>query len=142
MKRRRLSRQDRARLNRDDGSLAEELVVEEYQAFTSDFTDADTHDLVTDSDGWVEVKSTFVELSNGAAGRFRLWKEQHEGLVRKDQDGTAWYVFVLYDPADGEARMTRRKPAAIGRSIGARGGWNRSGHPSGKQYKLPWEAVF
>lgn len=144
MKRYTLSRGDRRRLQDDDGSLAEEIVAGEYDGFSRDFQDADWYDLVTDGGGYVEVKSTATRLSGGQKGRFRLWETQHERLVEHDRDGSAWYVFCLFDVGGREvtARMARRAPAEIGRSIGARGGFNRSGHQMGPQYKLPYAAVF
>jgi hypothetical protein len=138
-----LSRGDMRRLQNDDGSLAEETAAAAYSAFERDFKDADTHDLVTSGDGWVEVKSAFRELENGNRGRFRLWESQHSALVRKDRRGTAWYVFVLWDVDNGTGYLTRQKPADIGRTLRGRGGWNRSGHASmGKQHKLPWALLF
>jgi len=38
--------------------------------------------------------------------------------------------------------MKEQIPANIGNRIGARGGWNESGHDMGKQHKLPYEAIF
>lgn len=143
MKRIDLSRGDLRRLSNDDGSLAEEFAASAYSGFERDFKDADTHDLVTGSDGWVEVKSTFRELENGAAGRFRLWENQHSKLTAKDRRGTAWYVFVLWDPDAGRGHLVRKNPADVGAILRGRGGWNRSGHASmGKQHKLPWSSLF
>jgi len=138
-----LSRGDMRRLQNDDGSLAEETAATAYSSFERDFQDADTHDLVTAGDGWVEVKSTFRRLESGAKGRFRLFENQHEPLVAKDRRDTAYYVFVLYDTDNGRAMLSRQKPADIGRTIRGRGGWNRSGHNSmGLQHKLPYETIF
>jgi hypothetical protein len=146
MKRYRLSRGEARRLQNDDGSLAEELAADEYAGFQRDFQDADWYDLTTTGGGYVECKSTFTRLESGAKGRFRLWKTQHEQLVEHDRDdgASAWYCFVLWnvDGRDIVARFVRKKPAEIGRSIGARGGWNESGHTMGPQYKLPYAAVF
>jgi hypothetical protein len=143
MKRLSLSRGDLRRLSDDDGSLAEESAAAAYSSFNRDFRDADSHDLVTDGDGWVEVKSTFRRLESGAKGRFRLWESQHSDLVEKDNNGTAWYVFVLWNPDEQRGRMVREKPAEVGTKVRGRGGWNQSGHESmGKQHKLPWEVIF
>jgi hypothetical protein len=143
MKRVTLSRTERRTLQEDSGKLAERLVEGEY-ANLSRFG-VENFDLSGDDGPLVEVKSTQTTLANGNAGRFRLWEDQHDKLVRADRDGSAFYVFVLYDVDDGrdvEARMVRKDPATIGRSIGARGGWNESGHNQGRQYKLPVDAVF
>lgn len=143
MKRLRLSEGDLDRLQDDDGSLAEESAAHGYSDFERDFTDADSHDLVTAGGGWVEVKSTFARLENGNKGRFRLWESQHSGLVEKDRDSTAWYVFVLWEPGKEKGRMERHRPAEVGEWVRDRGGWNESGHESmGKQHKLPWEVVY
>lgn len=144
MKRVRLNRNDRRRLQGDDtGQLAQTLAAEEYASF-SEFRDSQQFDLATDSGTVVEVKSTLSVLANGNAGRFRLFKKQHEPLVRKDRSANAWYVFVLFDIDGPEpvAKMIRKAPADVGRVVGARGGWNRSGHNQGMQHKLPIDAVF
>jgi hypothetical protein len=64
--------------------------------------------------------------------------------VRQDREGSAFYVFVLFDVSSRPltARMKRMNPADIGYTIGARGGWYNAGHVAGKEYKLPIEAVF
>ncbi|RNJ25466.1 hypothetical protein Nmn1133_01340 [Halosegnis longus] len=147
MKRIYLSKGERRRLQRGEGGeVAEELVAHEYTDLSRDFRDHPTWDLNGASDDTVgQVKSTFEKIGESypAPGRFRVWKQQHESLLRKDRDDTAWYVFVLFAP-DGRdvlARMVRLKPATVGRRIGARGGWNDSGHEMGPQYKLPQEVV-
>jgi hypothetical protein len=93
----------------------------------------------------LEVKSALSTLSTGADGRFRLWRKQHEQLLKHDRDGSARYAFVLFD-VDGRepvAKVKQKVPADVGRMIGARGGWGPSGHASqGEQYKLPTEAIF
>jgi len=148
MKRRYLSDGEKRRLQRGDGGdVAEELVAAEYDAFSRDFQDHPVYDLTGEGDDTVaQVKSTFEEIGDAypAPGRFRVWKNQHEELLERDRDGTAWYVFVLYAPDGGRdvlARMVRLAPATVGRRIGARGGWNESGHEMGPQYKLPQEVV-
>lgn len=145
MKRRTLSKRERRQLQRDDGALAERLVASEYQSLRDDGDNDADHDL-EGSNTRAEVKSTFTEIGNSfpASGRFRLWQQQHEPLVEFDRDHVAWYVFVLYTfrGDDVIALMKRRKPAKVGRQVGARGGWNRSGHPKGRQHKLPHSAVF
>jgi len=145
MKRYTLTRGDTANLQDDPGQLAERIVEGEY-ANLSRFG-VENFDLIDDDTGQLaEVKSTATEIGkkSRAPGRFRLWKKQHERLTRVDRDGSAWYLFLLYDVSERPvtARMVRKKPAAIGRQIGARGGWNNSGHNSGPQHKLPIGAVF
>jgi len=143
MKRYELTRSDKKRLQTDPGDLAETLVSQNYNGFSRfgvenfDVSESETGKLG-------EVKSTSTTLQSDAKGRFRLWQAQHEKLLRADRNGTARYVFVLFDVSsrDVTARMKQQIPAYIGRSIGSRGGWNDSGHDMGKQYKLPIEAVF
>jgi len=122
--------------------LAERIAAEQYDGYRQ--AGADPHDLVKDSGAVAEVKSTATTLANGNAGRFRLWEEQHEELLRADREGSARYVFVLFDVSSRpvSARLKTRVPASVGRQIGARGGWNRSGHSAGPQHKLPIDAVF
>jgi hypothetical protein len=143
MKRVRLSRSERRRLQGDTGALAESLAAGKYEAY-SEFVDSGEFDLATDSGSIAEVKSALSELANGNPGRFRLFKEQHDSLVREDRDGSAFYIFVLFslEGREPEALMKRKNPADVGYQIGARGGWNRSGHQSGLQHKLPIDAVF
>jgi len=144
MKRYELTRKEAGRdLSEDSGELAERIAADEYAGMSQfgvenfDISDSDTGQLG-------EVKSTATELQSGAKGRFRLWKDQHEKLLRADREGSARYVFVLFDVSGRPvvARLKQKKPADIGRKIGARGGWNQSGHPSGEQYKLPIDVVF
>lgn len=144
MKRYELTRKEAGReLSGDSGQLAERIAAEQYSGMSQfgvenfDISDSDTGQLG-------EVKSTATELSSGAKGRFRLWKQQHEKLLRADREGSARYVFVLFDVSSRPvvAQLKQKVPSDIGRKIGARGGWNQSGHPSGPQYKLPIEAVF
>lgn len=141
MKRHTLSRSEMRNYQEDPGQVAERIVEGAY-ANLSRFG-VENFDLSSDEQ-LAEVKSTQTQLSNGNAGRWRLWKEQHEKLLRADREGTARYVFVLVDVADRplRARMVQKVPADVGNQIGARGGWNASGHPSGRQHKLPIEAVF
>lgn len=144
MKRHRLSRTERRRLQGDTGALAETIATDVYAGYNR-FVDAPWYDGRRDSGAVLEVKSALSTLGSGADGRFRLWREQHEKLVEHDRDGSARYAFVLFDVSDREptALLKQREPAAVGRQIGARGGWGPSGHDSrGEQYKLPIEAVF
>lgn len=144
MKRHRLSRTERRRLQGDTGALAEVIATDEYAGFNR-FVDASWYDGRRDSGAVLEVKSALSSLASGADGRFRLWKEQHDRLVEHDRDGTARYAFVLFDVSGREptALLTQREPATVGRQIGARGGWYPSGHDSrDEQYKLPIEAIF
>ena len=143
MKTYRLSSKERNNNLRDDpGALAERIAAEQYAGYSQ--LRASDFDLAKESGAVGEVKSTATRLENGNKGRFRLWKDQHEQLLQADRDGSARYVFVLFDVSsrDVTARLKTREPARIGRQIGARGGWNQSGHPSGKQNKLPISAVF
>jgi len=143
MKQYELSRGDMEQLQKDPGDLAETLVSQNYNGYSRfgvenfDVSDNDTGKLG-------EVKSTATELESGNKGRFRLWKEQHDKLLRFDRKTTARYVFVLFDVSSRPvtAKMKQQIPAHVGNKIGARGGWNDSGHNMGKQYKLPIEAVF
>ena len=130
------------RSNRAASSFIESEVVAAYSGFKNSFTDTNKYDIAGSGDTIGEVKHCFRRLSNGSKGRFRLFKPQHDYLVRYDRDATAYYVFVLIEPDRGRLRMIRQKPAAVGRIVGARGGWHRSGHSAGKQHKLPWGIYF
>jgi len=142
MKQHTLSRSERRDLQTDTGEVAESIAADayDYNAFlTADYYDAKRKD----SESVIEVKSCLSELSSGAAGRFRLFKGQHDKLVRYDREESARYAFVLFTPDDRQAEMILKKPANVGRLIGSRGGWNQSGHESqGKQIKLPWGEFF
>jgi len=145
MKRTQLTRKENTKLQKDPGELAETLVAHNYKGYSQfGVENFDVNDLDTGKVG--EVKSTPTEIGQQyeEAGRFRLWKEQHEKLLRFDRKTTARYVFVLFDVSERTptAYMKQQIPAHIGRSIGARGGWYDSGHNMGKQYKLPIDAVF
>lgn len=142
MKTVRLDRSDTRLYQRDPGKLGERLVSENYSSYSPAL--AENFDLASKSGTVVEVKSTQTRLSNGNKGRFRLFKNQHEKLVRAARGGGGYYVFVLVDVSGRplRARMLRKDPATIGRVVGARGGWDRSGHPSGLQKKLPYSAIF
>jgi hypothetical protein len=144
MKRHRLGRSERRRLQGDTGELAETIATDVYSGYNP-FVDADWYDAARDSGAVLEVKSALSRLDSGAAGRFRLWREQHERLVEHDRDGSARYAFVLFELSGREpvAMLKQKQPATVGRMIGARGGWGPSGHDSrGEQYKLPIEAVY
>jgi hypothetical protein len=142
MKRVRLDRSESRRYQEDPGATAELLAEQNYQGYTRSL--AENFDLANQNGSVLECKSAQSELANGEDGRFRLFQSQHERLVRQDRDGSAFYVFVLFDVSsrDIEARMKRMNPADIGRSIAARGGFYSAGHVAGKEYKLPIEAVF
>jgi hypothetical protein len=142
MKRYRLSRNERRRLQEDTGALAETVATDIYSGY-SRFVDAPWYDGRRESGAVLEVKSALSTLGSGADGRFRLWREQHEKLVEHDRDGSARYAFVLFDVSGREptALLKQREPATVGRQIGARGGWGPSGHDSqGEQYQLPISA--
>jgi len=137
------SRADQRRLRSDPGELAERLATSAYGY--SRFVDASWYDGRRESGAVVEVKSCLSELQSGAAGRWRLWREQHDRLLEHDRDASAFYVFVLFDVGARPpvARMVRQAPATVGRQVGARGGWGPSGHDSrGEQHKLPIEAIM
>lgn len=142
MKRVTLGRTDSRRYQEDPGRTGEELAESEYQGYLRSL--AENFDLASRTGSVVEVKSAQSELANGEAGRFRLFKSQHDRLVRQDRDGSAFYVFVVFDVLERPltARMKRMNPADVGRSVGSRGGWYNAGHVAGKEYKLPIEAVF
>ena len=142
MKRYTLTRGDMETLQTDPGAFAETLVSEQYANYSR--FGVENFDVNSDSGKLGEAKSTATRLTSGAKGRFRLWKQQHDKLLRADRDGTARYVFVLFDTSERpvRARMKEQIPADVGRQIGARGGWNESGHSMGKQHKLPYEAIF
>jgi hypothetical protein len=133
------------RLSRDPGELAETIAREQY-----DLTglDADFADLSAKTTSTVyEVKSTATTIGEQyrEAGRFRLWKKQHEKLTRRDRTDTAFYIFVLFDVSSRPpvAKLVRKDPSAIGRIVAGRGGFYDSGHASkGHQHKLPIDAVF
>jgi len=144
MKRHRLGRTERRRLQEDTGELAEVIATDIYSGYNR-FVDAPWYDGRRESGAVLEVKSALSSLANGADGRFRLWKEQHDRLVKHDRDGSARYAFVLFDVSSREpvAKLKQKQPADVGRIIGARGGWGPSGHDSqGEQHKLPIEAIF
>jgi hypothetical protein len=144
MKRHYLGRSERRRLQGDTGALAETIATDVYSGYNR-FVDAPWYDGKRESGAVLEVKSALSTLDNGAAGRFRIWKNQHDRLVEHDRDGSARYGFVLFDLSDREptALLKQREPATVGRQIGARGGWGPSGHDSqGKQHKLPIDAIF
>lgn len=144
MKRHRLSRTERRRLQEDTGEVAEIIATDVYSGYNR-FVDAPWYDGRRESGAVLEVKSALSSLANGADGRFRLWREQHEQLLEYDRDGSARYGFVLFD-VDGRkpvAKLKQQVPADVGRMIGARGGWGPSGHDSqGEQHKLPIDAIF
>lgn len=142
MKRYTLTRREASRLQRDPGDLAETIAADEYRGFS--VFGVENFDISTTEGALGEVKSTATRLESGARGRFRLWKKQHERLLRADREGSAWYVFVLWDVSENPpvARLVRKKPADVGRQIGARGGWNESAHTMGPQKKVPTSAIF
>jgi len=142
MKRKRLSRGERRRLQGDTGAVAENIAAGEYERLSA-FQDAGPFDLASEAGSIAEVKSALSQLSSVNAGRFRLFKNQHDRLVQYDRSESAAYAFVLMEPEKSRARLVKKNPADVGRMVGARGGWGPSGHASqGKQRKLPIEALF
>jgi len=138
-----LSRGEMTRLSKDPGELAEDIAADVYQGYSA-FTNAEWYDLQKESGAIGEVKSTATRLESGSKGRFRLWKDQHTRLSRADRNGSARYVFVLFDVSSRPvtASLVQRRPAKIGRVIGGRGGFSPTVHPSGPEHKLPYAAVF
>lgn len=143
---RNLSRAQRRKLqnSKSFGSLAEELVAEEYDL--SEFNDAgwyDCHD--EDTGAKYEVKSTSSEIGDKypSTGRFRLWQDNHRSLAASNAQGTAWYAFVYLHERDGLIKIRRREPQTVTRIVHKRGGWDESGHERGeRQKKLPPSAVL
>ena len=119
-------------MGRSHGEKAERFAQREYGFEPSD---ADTHDGV-DGSTWYEVKSCQRRDSDGAKGRFRLWRQQHEALLEKDRSETAWYVFVLYTSSGSYVSHKRVHASTVSVSS-----WNK-GHPDGEQFKLPYQDVF
>lgn len=133
---------DNRRYQQDPGGYAETLAEAEYAGFSTAL--ASDFDMANQSGSVIEVKSTQSVYPNNEKGRFRLFKSQHDRLVRADREGTAYYVFVVFDVStrDVSAKMKRAKPARIGNVIAGRGGWYNAGHVAGKEYKMPIEAIF
>ncbi len=77
-------------------------------------------------------------LASGAAGRFRLWGDQHRSLTAAEgaEGQTAWYAFVLFDESDD---VVRRKSSTVTEIVS--GEWNDAGR-NGRQHKVPWDQVF
>jgi hypothetical protein len=131
----------------DDGKFAELLVAEVFQVRHDNSTA--WYDARHPSSGTkYEVKSTHVDVDDGATGRFRLWESQHRRIAGAEgADGqTAYYGFVLFD-GDQPVALRRMHPSTVTRVLRERGGedsaWNRSGHQEqGRQHKLPWTEVL
>ena len=134
---------DNSRYQSDPGKYAENLVEFEYEGYLRSL--ADNFDLANRNGSVLEVKSAQSVVGNsGEKGRFRLFESQHDRLVRRDRNGSAFYVFVVFDTSSRSisAKMKRANPADVGNTIGARGGWYNAGHKSGKEYKMPIKAIF
>jgi len=71
-----------------------------------------------------------------------VWEDQTRSLIASDSQATAWYAFVLFDEDRGVFLIQRRRPSTVLEIVNERGGWNRSGHDMGPQYKIPYEEVF
>lgn len=125
--------------NQRQGDDATNIVVNEWNL---DEEHTSWYDAINPRTGAkFECKSTHTEYSNGAKGRFRLWRSQHQSLTSAEASGTAWYVFVLFE-SDGKLRDIRRmKPSTVTQEIDH---WNLAGHNEkiGRQYKLPWDRIF
>jgi len=143
---RNLTRNQRERLQRSKSfeDVAEEIVAEEYGleglALDPDWWDLRHPDRPTKHQ--VKSTSTTVGEKYPGDGRFRLWESQTESLARSDGQAVAWYTFVLLDESAGLLRLRRAKPSTVAGWVESRGGWNQSGHPMGRQHKLPWSVVF
>ena len=145
-----ISRGDLDRLqrpNRAVSSFVESRVVSAYDGFTSAFTDSGDYDIQGKGNTIGEVKHALRRHMKegggvGGKGRFRIFKSQHDALVRYDRRENAYYVFVLIEPDDMVLRMVRQKPATVGNIIGSRGGFYAASHNAGPDHKLPWEVFF
>lgn len=143
MKRVDLPRSQRRQLSEDTGELAERIATAEYGY--NRFESESWYDGRRDTGAVCEVKSALSRLSNGNAGRFRLWQTQHNRLLRHDREDSARYIFVLFD-IDGNkptAYLKAKEPAWVGHQVGGRGGWGPSGHAERTlQHKLAISSVF
>ncbi|WP_121822828.1 hypothetical protein [Halostella salina] len=133
------------RANEAQGEFATEAVADRYGLVVENGL-VDWYDAVNDGTGTkYEVKSTSKRIGDDypAAGRFRLWRDQHRSLQASDASGVAWYAFVLLDDDGNVVEIQRRKPATVGAIVRERGGWNLAGHTErdGPQHKLPWTEV-
>ncbi|WP_436929114.1 hypothetical protein [Halosimplex halobium] len=90
------------------------------------------------------MKSTHETLASGAAGRFRLWEDQHRSLATAEgaEGQTVWDAFLLFDENGDVVDVVRRKPSTVTEIVG--GEWNDAGHASrdGRQRKIPWDKVI
>lgn len=136
-----LTNTEMRRLQTNQETLAEELAADAYNYKTAL---ASNFDAARKTGAVMESKSTVSQYETGASGRFRLRKPQHEDLTLTDREGSARYVFVLFDVSSRPviAHMVEKRPATIGRLIGARGGWNQAGKGAPKRHKLPWSELF
>ena len=146
-------RLQRNRITTDENDITTQekaAVLEEVAARVYGYNStrsASWYDARRESGAVIEVKSAQEKEGSKypAAGRFRLWREQHSKLVSYDRESSAFYVFVVLDESENPpiAELVRKNPADVGRLIAARGGFGPSGHASrGEQYKLPISAVF
>ena len=136
-----LSRTQQEKLQSGEtGTLAEELVAEEY-GLKHRPDETDWYDCVHPNSGAkTEVKSTATQIGQQyeAPGRFRLRRDQTRSLLSSDARGVAWYAFVLYDFEKGEIRLRRAKPSTVSGWVSEAGGWNEAGHEEfEEQKKLP-----
>lgn len=129
--------------NERQGAFAERYVAESY-GLAHVPNEADWYDCVHPRGTKYEVKSTHETLASGAAGRFRLWEDQHRSLTAAEgaEGQTAWYAFVLFDEHDDVVDVVRRKPSSVTKIVG--GEWNDAGHAgrNGRQHKTPWEDIY
>lgn len=144
-----LTRSQREKLGRADADVvAEELAAEEFslvhrpnEKFWYDVRAPSRASRPTKG----EVKSAHRRVGEDypAAGRFRVRRDQHRSLTASDAQGTAWYIFVLFDEEAGEVVVQRRRPSTVRKIVEERGGWNDAGHEEfAYQHKLPIEEVL
>lgn len=129
--------------NERQGEWAEEQVAREFDLAHVP-NEAEWYDCVNPRTGTkFEVKSATRELDSGAAGRFRLWEDQHRSLVASDAQGTAWYVFVVLGSGGAIEAVERMHATTVTELVNDAGGWNRAGHDEreSRQLKLPIDEV-
>lgn len=132
--------------NAEQGAFAERAAAEKW-GFEHSPNEADWYDCVGPSGEKLEVKSTSVTRASGAAGRFRLWEDQHISLTAADKAGSAWYAFVLLSSGSTKevVAIKRLRPKDVTPIVRKDGGtWNLAGHSDrpGRQHKVLWSEVF
>lgn len=121
------------------GALGEQHAREEYGLKIPD--DGRTH--------WKDAEymnGTPVSIKSAQPDRrFRIFESDHDVITSRQ----GYYVFVCYEPVTvGDSftdskidvvAMKRKRAVDVTKLIN---GWNKSGHPKGRQKKLQVEAVF